>query len=668
MLAVLSVVFAAVLGIFGGVTRQWGGQVSRANAVQEANLGLMLMGREASGAMAYQPLDSAGYASVFTFPADKDAQGNAVPARSGAGLAFQSGAKVRFYLSDATGSPTASGSILWRATAPAGSNVWTPDSSWSLAPGNSTRGRVENASSLSVSQANVPNNVVRIILAVTVKEGAQISTETLRRDVYLSNSNPPGDGLGLNADYFADRNAISGTPTLSRTDASVGFDWGAGSPDPAIPADNFFARWTGQVLAPVSGTYTFYTSSDEGVRLWVNGNLVINNWTSHTASIDASAGITLAAGQKYDIKMEYYEGAGNASARLLWAYPAQPQQVIPQNQLFPGSGSGLPPAPTGLTATASGLQAALAWTAATGATGYNVYRSGSASGLYNLLAAGVGGTSFTDTTCAAGATYFYAVSALNSVGEGTNSGQAWVTFPPSAPTALTAAGGIGQIALAWTASPGAASYSVFRAASSGGEGATPYQSGITGTTLRDASVTAGTSYFYVVRAVNAGGQSAASSEAAAAATLSATYVLSPNATYLHTSGDPGAQNSLVIDLTSLAIAPGDTIVLQQLGAYKNASASPDTATQTVGVFSSSATLLAASNLSRVSGALSAGSPFVTPNTGVNNEPTDIGQDFQVSSTTVVVPVGARYLFLAASDAFYGDNSDPNGDYAVRISR
>lgn len=669
MLAVLGVVTAAVLGVFGGVTRQWGGQVSRARAVQDAALGLMLVGREASRATTFQPLDSAGYANVFTFPADTDAQGNLVPARVGAGLAYQSGSKVRFYLSDSTGSPAAPGSILWRATAPAGSNVWTPDSSWSLSPNGSGRGRVETASALAFSQANVPNNVVRIRLTVTVKEGGQVTAETLRRDVYLSNSNPSGGGAGLNADYFADRNATAGAPTLSRTDAAVDFDWGTASPDPAIPADNFFVRWTGQALAPVSGTYTFYTTSDEGVRLWVNGSMVISNWTSHTAATDASGGITLTAGQKYDIKMEYYEGTGPASVQLLWSYPAQPQQVIPQNQLFPGSGSGLPPAPTGLTASASGSQAALAWTAAAGTTGYNVYRATTSGGLYGLLVAGVGATTWADTTCAAGGTYYYVVAAVNSAGEGANSGQASVTFPPFAPSALTALGGVGQVALSWNGSSGAATYSVFRATTSGAQGVTPLQSGMAGTSFRDATVTAGTPYFYTVKAVNAGGQSGASSEATATAAVSVTYSLNPAGTYLHTSSDPGALSPLVVDLAALAIAPGDTITLQQLGAYKASTAGSDTTTSTVAVFSSSTTLLAASNLARVSGAIAAGSPFATPSTSVGNEATDISQDFAVSGTAViVVPSGARYLFLAASDNFYGDNSDPDANYAVRISR
>jgi len=136
---------------------------------------------------------------------------------------------------------------------------------------------------------------------------------------------------GLKAQYFAN---TSGTAQLllQRTDATVNFDWGTGSPDSSIPVDHFSARWTGQLQAKYSETYTFTTTSDDGVRLWVNGQLLINNWTNH-AAVDNSATITLVAGQKYDIIMEYYENTGGAVAKLFWSSPNTPKQIIPQSQL-----------------------------------------------------------------------------------------------------------------------------------------------------------------------------------------------------------------------------------------------------------------------------------------------------------------------------------------------
>ena len=143
----------------------------------------------------------------------------------------------------------------------------------------------------------------------------------------------PASGTGLAAVYY---NALdlSGAVALSRTDANVNFDWAGGSPGTGVNADNFSARWSGQVLAPVTGTYTFTTSSDDGVRLWVNGQPLINNWTDHGPTNDSGT-LTLTAGQKYEIKLEYYERGGGATMRLQWAYAGQAQQAIPQSQLFP---------------------------------------------------------------------------------------------------------------------------------------------------------------------------------------------------------------------------------------------------------------------------------------------------------------------------------------------
>jgi hypothetical protein len=154
----------------------------------------------------------------------------------------------------------------------------------------------------------------------------------------------PGTGTGLKAEYFNNK-FLTAPSVLTRTDATVNFDFGGVSPAAGVNADNFSARWTGQVEAPVTGSYTFSTVSDDGVRLWVNGVQVINNWTDHAPTLDNGAAITLTAGQKYDIRMEFFESAGGAVARLLWAYPGQAQQVVPQTRLYPAptlsAGTGL---------------------------------------------------------------------------------------------------------------------------------------------------------------------------------------------------------------------------------------------------------------------------------------------------------------------------------------
>jgi PA14 domain-containing protein len=142
-------------------------------------------------------------------------------------------------------------------------------------------------------------------------------------------------GTGLHAEYFNNQ-TLTAPVALSRTDATVNFNWASGSPGSGVGVDHFSVRWTGQVEALFSQTYTFYTTSDDGVRLWVNGQQVVNNWTDH-GPIENLGSIALVAGQKYDIKLEFYENAGGATSTLSWASASQPKQIIPAAQLYDAS-------------------------------------------------------------------------------------------------------------------------------------------------------------------------------------------------------------------------------------------------------------------------------------------------------------------------------------------
>src|SRR5438552_17283530 len=87
-------------------------------------------------------------------------------------------------------------------------------------------------------------------------------------------------GIGLRAEYF-DNPDLTALKAV-RTDASVNFNWGGQSPVAMIGADTFSVRWKGQVVPAFSETYTFYTQSDDGVRLWINGQLIIDDWNGHS--------------------------------------------------------------------------------------------------------------------------------------------------------------------------------------------------------------------------------------------------------------------------------------------------------------------------------------------------------------------------------------------------
>ncbi|MBW4604868.1 MAG: DUF4347 domain-containing protein [Calothrix sp. FI2-JRJ7] len=143
--------------------------------------------------------------------------------------------------------------------------------------------------------------------------------------------NIAGTGTGLAAEYFDNMNFTN--LKVSRTDATVNFNWGKNSPDSRIAIDTFSARWTGQVEAKFTERYNFFTTTDDGVRLWVNDQLLIDKLNDQ-AAIEWNGSIDLQAGQKYNIKLEYFENKGDALSRLSWSSASQLKEIIPQSQLY----------------------------------------------------------------------------------------------------------------------------------------------------------------------------------------------------------------------------------------------------------------------------------------------------------------------------------------------
>jgi hypothetical protein len=137
-------------------------------------------------------------------------------------------------------------------------------------------------------------------------------------------------GGGVRANYYKGMDLRSFV--LTRIDPQIDFSWGSGAPDPAVGEDNFSVRWTGEVEAVFTETYTFYTNSDDGIRLWVDGQQLVNNWTNHS-NTENNGKIDLVAGQTYGFVMEMYEDGGGAVAQLRWESPSTPKQLIPQAAL-----------------------------------------------------------------------------------------------------------------------------------------------------------------------------------------------------------------------------------------------------------------------------------------------------------------------------------------------
>ena len=145
-----------------------------------------------------------------------------------------------------------------------------------------------------------------------------------------------GSGKGLTGQYF-NNITLTGSGALQRAEA-INFNWGVGVPGTGIGVDRFSVRWTGQVQAPLTGSYQFQTNSDDGVRVSLNGQQIIDNWTDHGPTINISAAISLSAGIKYNITVEYYENTGGAVASLSWKLPASASfGIVPADRLYAAS-------------------------------------------------------------------------------------------------------------------------------------------------------------------------------------------------------------------------------------------------------------------------------------------------------------------------------------------
>jgi hypothetical protein len=108
---------------------------------------------------------------------------------------------------------------------------------------------------------------------------------------------------------------LSGEPVLERREANVDYNWGDGTPAPEIRANDFSARWT-RTLTVQPATYRFTASSDDGMRVWVDGQLLIDEWYDHSLKT-VSADLQLEAGA-HRIQVDYYENSGGAVAQLSW--------------------------------------------------------------------------------------------------------------------------------------------------------------------------------------------------------------------------------------------------------------------------------------------------------------------------------------------------------------
>lgn len=143
--------------------------------------------------------------------------------------------------------------------------------------------------------------------------------------IIVSDNTPP-EVSQLRADYYDGRNFETFKEALIVDE--LNYNWGSGAPESNLVGTNYFSiRFHGHVKAPQDGTYTFYTTSDDGVRLWVDGQLIVDNWTNHGSTLNLGT-IDLVAGQVVPLKLEYYENSGGAVIKLEWSGPGIAREFI----------------------------------------------------------------------------------------------------------------------------------------------------------------------------------------------------------------------------------------------------------------------------------------------------------------------------------------------------
>jgi len=136
---------------------------------------------------------------------------------------------------------------------------------------------------------------------------------------------------GLRAQYYQGQE-LRGTP-IERIDSTVDYAWSAGQAPIATAKDVYSVRWTGKLTPKFSERHTFHARYDDGVRIWIDGRLLLNDWTGRYVVIDRKFEVDLKAGQPVDLKIEYFNGGDRGVMQLSWTSPSQPEEIIPESAL-----------------------------------------------------------------------------------------------------------------------------------------------------------------------------------------------------------------------------------------------------------------------------------------------------------------------------------------------
>lgn len=210
-----------------------------------------------------------------------------------------------------------------------------PGSDYVTLSGSVTLGQGIKTAAITVTPLNDAISESPEAVNVTLAAGSGYVTALPSTASIIIHDNSVPVGTGLRGEYY---DAWNTPPFLFRNDPTINFNWGTGAPDPTMGADEFYIEWIGQIFIPTTGDYTFYTRSNDGMELWVDGVSVVRAWFTQDGSTEYSGTITLEGGRKHEFKVAYYDINGPALAQVSWQGPGIAKQILPQNRLFPNNG------------------------------------------------------------------------------------------------------------------------------------------------------------------------------------------------------------------------------------------------------------------------------------------------------------------------------------------
>src|SRR5580658_7927416 len=210
-------------------------------------------------------------------------------------------------------------------------------------PGSVALGAGESSQTITLTPLANTNLPTPVLAQLQLLPGANYTVGTESTASVVIYPSPTASGTGLLGQYYTNSsttytNSKNFNPTnliLTRVDPVVDFLWSNGM-SPNLSNGNYTVRWTGQVQPQLSDMYYFDVRSDDGCRLWVNGQLLIDKWQSQWVT-DWTNAIALQAGVRYDIELDYLQNGGWAQAHLLWYSADQAEEVIPSTCLYPSN-------------------------------------------------------------------------------------------------------------------------------------------------------------------------------------------------------------------------------------------------------------------------------------------------------------------------------------------